>query len=61
MGVSNDVIEEPDSIRKIDDEDEFPMSGDYSEAKLTNLDNIKGKTDLFFTKKYRKKIWGKNC
>lgn len=43
MGLTTDVIDEPESIRKIDHDDEFTNHSEYVAAKIEDLANIKGK------------------
>lgn len=44
MGLTTDVIDEPESLRKIDDddEDEYTNESKYAAAKIADLENIKG-------------------
>ncbi|TMW52791.1 hypothetical protein DOY81_002125 [Sarcophaga bullata] len=41
MGLTTDVIDEPESIRKIDHDDEFTNHSEYVAAKIEDLANIK--------------------
>ncbi|XP_065361356.1 GRIP and coiled-coil domain-containing protein isoform X2 [Calliphora vicina] len=41
MGIASDVIDEPESIRKIDHDDDFASQSEYAAAKIQDLENIK--------------------
>ncbi|XP_037813281.1 probable basic-leucine zipper transcription factor N isoform X2 [Lucilia sericata] len=41
MGLTSDVIDEPESIRKIDEDEEFISQSEYAAAKIKDLENIK--------------------
>lgn len=45
MGLTSDVIDEPESIRKIDQDDDFNSQSEYAAAKIQDLENIKGNTE----------------
>lgn len=47
MGLTTDVIDEPESIRKIDHDDEFTSQNEYAATKIEDLANIKGK-EIFY-------------
>lgn len=42
MGLTSDVIDEPESIRKIDHDEDFNSQSEYAAAKIQDLENIKG-------------------